>query len=160
MIRSPRDTQAGILKIRRDIMPKTRFTYIIVLATTTLILLLSNKVINDISFRKKQLDLAERLGVSLVEDYYPTSTFPKNYFLSVLNQEMTRSEVHKIVVEYEQVYTCGKLGELYYYYSKDEANAIRFEIRYDFDGKFRELMGEDNSSRLYDKDCIPGPLDE
>jgi hypothetical protein len=67
--------------------------------------------------------------------------------------------VHEIVVEYEQVFRCGDRGELYYYYSKDEANAVRFKIIYDFDGKFHKLMGEDDSSKLYDEGCVPGLLD-
>lgn len=140
-------------------MRKKRFTYIIVLAATTLTLLLSVKVIHDISFRIKQRDLAEGLGVK-VEDFTPTSYFPETYFFSVLKPGMTKNEVHEIVVEYEQVFTCNNLDELYYYYSKDEADAMRFMILYDFNGKFHKIMGEDDSSKLYDEGCVPGLLDE
>lgn len=117
------------------------------------------KLVNDLSFKIKQRDLAERLGINL-GDYPPITLFPQNYFLSVLKPQMTKSDVHEIVIGYDLALTCGSGGELYYYYSKDKADAMRFMVFYDFDGKFHKLVGEGDSNWLYDKDCVPGLTDE
>lgn len=108
---------------------------------------------------KKERDLAQRLGIDI--DAYPhISRFPKSYFLIVLKPDMTRKEVHEIVKEYEQVLHCRRSSEIYYYYSKNDAKALRFKVVYDFDGRYVKLMGEDDSTMLVDEGCAPGLLDE
>lgn len=94
-----------------------------------------------------------------MKDYPPASAFPSSYFFYVLERGMTKKEVHEIVVEYEQAFTCNSIDELYYYYSKDEADAMRFKIIYDFDGKYYRLIEEGDSSIFYDEECVPGLLD-
>jgi hypothetical protein len=73
---------------------------------------------------------------------------------------MSKDEVHSIVVEYEQVYTCSKWRELYYYYSRDDHEAFRFMVLYDNQEKFFRFEGEDDdSSTLSKAGCVPGLLD-
>lgn len=75
-------------------MPKKRFNLVFYLVVTTLAILFSMKVINAISFRIKQWDLAERLGVSM-KDYPPVSAFPNSYFFMFLNLERQKKKCTK-----------------------------------------------------------------
>ena len=134
-------------------MPKKRRKYILALGAIISVLWISVNAYFDISFYIKQRELAKRLEVNL-HDYSPISFFPENYFYLALEPGITKNHVHSIVVEYEQAFTCGDFREVYYYYSKNKSDAIRFEIIYDFDGRYVKLMGEDDSSTISTEGCI------
>ena len=122
-------------------------------------MLILSRAINLAVENRKQADLAQRLGID--RDAYPDiSTFPINYFLVTLKPGMTKSEVHEIVKEYERVLHCRRYSEIYYYYSKDDDKALRFEVFYDEEGKYFDISGEGDSSKLYDEGCVPGLLSE
>jgi hypothetical protein len=140
-------------------MNKRKISFVLAIAVATSVLILGMKVYYDMSFRMEQAELAEHLGDD-VEGYFPAPSFPKNYFYSTLKPGMTKATVHKIVVEYKAVFTCSKFSELYYYYSVNNSKAVRFKIIYDFDEKYYKIMGEDDSSNLYDDGCIPGRSDD
>jgi len=106
---------------------------------------------------KKERDLAQRLGVD--RDAYPeNASFPTSYFYETLKPGITtRKEVHEIVTEYELVLRCSWDSEVYYYYSKDDNKALRFEIWYE-SGKYYKISGEDDSYRINAESCVPGLL--
>lgn len=95
--------------------------------------------------RETQEALANELGVR-VEDYPPRSSFPVEYFYSVLSQGMTITDVHSVIRGYEKVLHCGSTSEIYYFYSPDLESAKRFKIIYDNQGKFVRLEGEEDDS--------------
>ncbi len=72
--------------------------------------------------------------------------FPVGYFYSVLKPGMTYAEVHSMVRGYEGVYRCYGFSKIYYYFSVDDNDAIRFRLTYDGQSKFVELQGEDPDS--------------
>lgn len=139
-------------------MQKRNFTLVLLIAVAILMVVLTAKVFRNISLRLEQAGLAEKLGEN-VENYFPAKSFPKNYFYSILQKGMTKADVHKIVVGYEAVFTCSQYSELYYYYSVNDSKALRFKIFYDSSGKYYKILGEDDSSKLYDEGCFPGRLD-
>jgi hypothetical protein len=96
------------------------------------------------ALKEKQEALAKSLGVK-IQDY--PGTFPTNYFHAVLKPNMTLDEVHDIVRGYESVSNCYGTNELYYYFSTDKNDAIRFMLFYDEQGYFVRLEGEDPNSR-------------
>ncbi len=99
-----------------------------------------------IDLRNKQEALAKNLGVN-IEDHPYKVTFPVGYFDSALEPGMTYDEVHRIVRGYERVYRCYGFTEIYYYYSTNHDDAIRFALVYDDQGRFKRLEGEDPDSR-------------
>ena len=96
------------------------------------------------ALKDKQEELAKSLGVK-VEDY--PLDFPTDYFYTILKPGLTLAEVHNIVQGYESVYNCYGTDELYYYFSNDENDALRFEFDYDKQGHFVEMRSEDPNSR-------------
>jgi hypothetical protein len=116
--------------------------------------------LEDYRYKQMQNDLAEKLGVK-IEDYPPEEYFPETYFGSVLKPGMDISEVHKFVIGYENVFRCGKHGELYFYFSSEGEKALGFSIHYDDLVKYDEIRGIDESSRPIPLDgCEPGLLEE
>ena len=116
-------------------MERIRFKYLLLFLVMILVLFRCGDTVLE---NLKQIELAQRLGVEL--DAYPhTSPFPENYFLVVLKPGMTKYEVHEIVREYEQVILCS-VGELYYYYSTNEADTVSFMVFYDEEGKYTKLV--------------------
>lgn len=99
-----------------------------------------------IDLRNKQEALAKSMGVR-IDDYPYKVTFPVGYFDSALEPGMTYDEVHRIVRGYERVYRCYGFTEIYYYYSTNHDDAIRFGLVYDDQSQFVELRGEDPESR-------------
>ena len=60
---------------------------------------------------------------------------------------MTYDEVHNIVRGYEGVYRCYGFSKIYYYFSVDDNDAIRFRLTDDDQGRYTEMDGEDPDSR-------------
>ena len=116
--------------------------------------------LEDARHKQMQTDLAEKLGVK-IEDYPPVEDFPGSYFWSVLKPGMDISEVHKIVIGYEQVFRCGKHVEIYYYFSSDDDKALTFSILYDDLGRYDDMRGEGDSGRrpVPMDNCEPGLLE-
>lgn len=111
-------------------------------------------------YKAAQLELARNLGVE-VSNYPNPKIFPVGYFRSVLNQNSTLEDVHKVVSGYKKVYRCGGLAEIYYYYSEDDGEALRFQIIYNNNLKFKTLQGEDEDSRyLNPNGCVEGRITE
>ena len=136
---------------------KIHFKYVLLLTVAILILLHSaNIALEDLQRR----ELAQHLNIKTDSPYLDSPSFPVNYFWEVLKPGMTKQEVHEIVKEYERVLHCRRSSEIYYYYSENTDKALRFKIIYDEAGLFRKLMGEDDSTRFGDDECIPGLLDE
>jgi len=82
-----------------------------------------------------------------------------NYYYSILQPGMNIEEVHGIIKGQKTVYFCGDLIEVYYFYSTDETEALRFEIFYDENGKYINLLGEDSNSRTINLDnCQLGQI--
>lgn len=107
-----------------------------------------------------QKELASSLGVSINSYPYP-KIFPVGYFETVLKPEMTVLEVHNVVQGYEKVLKCDDVGEIYYYFSTDDKNAIRFKIYYNSAIRFEKLVGEEpGSPTIHTSGCRPGYYDE
>ena len=106
-------------------------------------------------FRQRQI--AQDFGVK-ISDYPQAYAFPVGYFRKVLKPGMPMAEVHGIVRDYESVFTCdSRNGEVYYYFSSEDARALRFEITYDRDMNFDSLGTEDVNQRTIPVDgCVPG----
>ena len=103
--------------------------------------------------------LASDLGIQIGDTYNPF--FPIGYFDFVLKPGMDISEVHKIVTGYKMVFRCYWGKEIYYYFSSEDDQALRFQIFYDNLGKYDELRSEDQNSRTIRTDnCENGLLDE
>jgi YD repeat-containing protein len=99
-----------------------------------------------IDLRNKQEVVAKSLEVN-IEDYVYPMGFPIGYFYSVLKPGMPYDEVHSIVRGYEGGYRCYAFTEIYYYFSVDDNDAIRFRLTYDDQGRYTEMDGEDPDSR-------------
>ncbi len=113
------------------------------------------------SLEKKQDKLAILLGID-IEDY-DRADFPKVYFYNALKLGMTSDDIHQIVRGYETVYHCKDIqSELYYYFSMDHEEAIRFMLFYDEEGKYYDFISEDSNSRLFGTPgyCIEGPREK
>ncbi len=93
-----------------------------------------------------QFELANKLGVR-IEDYPYRTSFPAGYFYTVLRPEMTIAEVHNIIQGYEKVLHCGNRSEVYYYFSSELKDAMRFKVRYDDQGNYLNFEGEEDDSR-------------
>lgn len=109
--------------------------------------------------RGQQQELARNLGVRINDYPYPTD-FPAGYFYAVLKPGMTYKDVHNIVRGYQSVYQCYGTDEIYYYFSNNGDEALRFALYYDKQGNFVELQGEDPNSRTLGlgPGCSIGPL--
>lgn len=93
-----------------------------------------------------QKQVAIELGVDPQQvDQY--KYFPLDYFMEALKPGMVRQEVHRIVRSYEKVFRCGQFTEVYYFYSASDSKALRMQIIYDEQGRYREIRGEDENSR-------------
>jgi hypothetical protein len=104
-------------------------------------------------------ELAQRIGIALA-DYPQVGPFPENYFYTILEPGVSKDEVHSIVTEYEQVFTCYGTDELYYYYSTNDEDALRFMIHYNEESRFVRMYGEDDDSLTLSKEgCVLGRLD-
>jgi hypothetical protein len=107
----------------------------------------------------EQKKLAQSLGVE-INDYPASYAFPVGYFHEILQPNMTLNEVHTIVRGYISVYNCG-YKEVYYYFSKNDNRAIRFEVIYkpadDGEYLFLKLQTEDDNSRsIHVEKCKSG----
>jgi hypothetical protein len=109
--------------------------------------------LKDLTLRQKQQELANTLQVK-IDSYNDPSGFPIGYFESVLKPGMTYVEVHKIVQGYTQVLNCvgndkgvskSDVIEVYFYFSTDDASAIKFDIWYE-QGKFSYFKGYDSDA--------------
>jgi hypothetical protein len=109
----------------------------------------------------QQRQLAQELGVK-INDYPASYAFPVGYFHSVLKVGSTTQDVHRVIQGYEKVFRCDNwYGEVYYYFSPDDSNALRFEVQSDENFRFDELRTEDENSRTISVDgCIPGSFEE
>ena len=138
-------------------MKKMRFIYVLM---ALILLFVCVRYINTGIQDRKERDLAQRLGID--RDAYPDNeSFPTSYFYKTLKPGITTiKEVHEIVREYELVLQCYRGSEVYYYYSKDDDETLRFEIWYDFDGKYSKILGENDSYRINTESCGPGLLPE
>jgi len=136
---------------------KIRFKHIVMALVLVFILA---KGVNLAVENTRERELAQRLGID--RDAYPRkASFPSSYFYEKLKPGITtRKEVHEIVIEYELVLQCYEGSEVYYYYSKDDDETLRFEIWYDFDGKYSKILGENDSYRINTESCGPGLLPE
>lgn len=133
---------------------------IMIIGLSVIILLTALLWLNKNPYEKKQMELANRLGVT-IEDYPYESAFPEGYFFTVLKPGMTSSDVHEIIYGFEKVLYCGKYSEIYYYYNTDDLKALRFEIIYDGAGRFVELRSEDDDSRtIRTEGCVLGLIPE
>ena len=133
---------------------------IMLVGLTGIVLLTASLWLNKNPNGKKQVELANRLGVR-IEDYPYESAFPEGYFFTVLKPGMMSSDVHEIVYGYEKVLHCEKYSEIYYYYNIDDLKALRFEIIYDGAGRFMELRSEDDDSRtIRTEGCVLGLIPE
>jgi len=92
-----------------------------------------------------QRELATELGVK-IEDFPSPSSFPAGYYYSILQPGMPINDIHTKVRGYKRVLHCKSYSEIYYYFSTDDNNALRFEIMYDSSGKFLRLETEDEDS--------------
>ena len=110
-------------------------------------------------YAAQQKKLAEDYNVR-IEDYRWPLQFPVGYFYTILKPGMTVDEVHNIVRGYVKSLNCGWGSEIYYYYSSDDSKTLRFEIYYDNQFKYSDIMGEDyNSSTLSTNGCWPGLIE-
>jgi hypothetical protein len=142
------------------LMKKSNILFFILFVLLICFLLVAVVVIRSTIYvtprERMQIDLADRFGVK-IEDYPNRSAFPVGYFSTILKPEMTITEVHEIVQGYQRVLHCGKRSEIYYYFSSDLANAKRFKIRYDDQGNYLGIEGEEDDSRtLQTYGCDPG----
>jgi len=70
-------------------------------------------------------------------------------------------EVHRLIQGYEVAYRCPHRREVYYYYSSNDNEALRFEVSFDENQRVLGLSGEDSNSRVISiNDCSPGWLGE
>ena len=111
----------------------------------------------------EQQQLANELNVS-INDYPEPYTFPEGYFVATLTSEMRIEAVHKIVLGYEKVFQCGE-SEVYYYFSENGEDALKFRIFYDEnhvgeEGTFLSIISQENSNTIGVDGCIPGLLEE
>jgi len=103
-------------------------------------------------------NLANLLGVSL-ENYPPETYFPASYFRTQLKEGMSIDEVHEIFQGYEQVYRCGKVTEIYYFYDTEDDKADRLQVFYDWDLAYISFETEDSDSKYFNvKECELGLL--
>ena len=137
-------------------MEKIRFQHVLLVLV---VIVISTRCVNTVLENTRERDLAQRLGID--RDAYPNKApFPTSYFYETLKSGITTiKEVHKIVTEYELVLQCYRGSEVYYYYSKEDDKALRFEIWYR-DGKYSKMSGEDDSYRINTESCGPGLLPE
>lgn len=134
--------------------------YIVMVGAAIVALLFLPYVLTHFTTIIKQIQLASQLGVR-IQDYPNPMVFPVGYFYSVITPGMSMRDVHSIVIGYEQVFNCFGTDELYYYFSTDEKDAIRFEIIYDDQGRHKEFLGEDLYTRTLSIGiCTPGLLEE
>jgi hypothetical protein len=111
---------------------------------------------NSNPYQSQQEALAKQLGVKIEDHSYPKA-FPEGYFYEVLKPGMSPHEVHEIIKYYDVIYSCEDYKEIYYYFSKNDDQALRFQIFYDKEGKFEKLQGEDDNSKYIKvNDCILG----
>jgi hypothetical protein len=117
----------------------------------------SYRLKEDILNQKKEA-LASLLGVK-VEDY---PDFPAQYFYTVIRPGTSLSDVHTIIIGYEQVLNCFGTDEVYYYFSLDDQEATRFLISFDAQGRYAEMMEEEQGATTLPGagTCQPGLLEE
>jgi hypothetical protein len=111
----------------------------------------------------KQQQLAGDLKIN-INDYPEPYTFPEGYFVTTLTSGMNIEAVHKLVLGYEKVFHCGE-SEVYYYFSENRENALKFRIFYDENhlGKertFLSIISQENPSTIGVDGCVPGLLEE
>lgn len=140
-------------------VPELRLLWRIARSALLILLLfttLSCGALTDSGSATEKAQLAAQLGIDpQTLDRYPY--FPLDYFLEVLKPGMSRQEVHQMVRGYKKVFRCGQYAEVYYYYSQDDRRALRMEIIYDEQERYREIRGEDPDSRtISTTGCIPG----
>jgi len=116
---------------------------------------------NRNSYQERQDILAKELKIN-INDYPWPSVFPIGYYYELLKPGMSIDEVHKIITNYDEVYACGKLSEIYYYFSKDDENALRFRVLYEKDTlNYFMIQGEDSNSRdINVENCVKGKTQE
>ncbi len=130
---------------------------IILIGVASLIVALAISVLiwntKNVVLQKKQQELADSLQVK-IDDYIDPTGFPIGYFESILEPGMTYEEVHKVVIGYAQVLNCvgddngvskNVVIEVYYYFSTDDATAIKFDLWYE-QGKFIHFNGYDSDA--------------
>jgi hypothetical protein len=117
---------------------------------------------NKNPYRNQQENLANDFGVR-INDYPYEMNFPLGYFYAVLKPGMSIDEIHKLTRGYEKVDRCRTsitgpfYKEVYYYYSSDDLQALRFQMFYDNKEVFTNFQSEDNNSRtISTKDCELG----
>jgi hypothetical protein len=113
----------------------------------------------------EQLAVARDLGVN-PWDYPPVYLFPRSYYRVILKPGMTMAEVHALIRGYTRVLQCKSSSstsswELYYYFSPDDYDALRFRVIYDQQGRMKAFGEEDESSPSFlTEDCVPGRIGE
>ena len=115
--------------------------------------------LKDASLHHEQKKLADKLGIAM-KDYPYVNSYPEGYFHEVLYPGMAIQSVHSIVIGHEQVFNCYGTDELYYYFSTNDEDALRFVLHYDQEHKFVRMQGEDDDSRTLSKrGCVSGLLE-
>jgi hypothetical protein len=112
---------------------------------------------------EQRLALASKLGIGIGE-YSP---FPLGYFAATLPPGSSMEMVHMTVLGYARVVQChyanGNAREVYYFYSRNDSDALRIEIWYDELWRVTDILGEDDDSRtiyIEEGECVPGRLGE
>jgi hypothetical protein len=107
-------------------------------------------------YQEKQNALANDLKVD-ISDYVLPSYFPYGYFQKMITPGMNIIDVHKIIVNYEAVFACGRSMEVYYYFDDDDDKALRFIVYYDKQLNFKMMQRDDSNSRYISVEgCIKG----
>jgi len=125
-------------------MKKNRLIIVIALLLVLALLVYAPKL----ERKKERMDLADSLGVSL-KDYPPEIIFPTSYFRTKLKEGMSVDEVHEIIQGYEQVYRCGKVTEIYYFYDTEDDKAYRYAVIYNWDMTYTRTVTEDSNSKYF-----------
>lgn len=126
---------------------------------------LCNLYQNKKSEMQQRANLARELGLD-PKIYSRDRYFPANYFYDVLQPGMSIDQVHQTMRGYSAVHTCGKIFELYYFFSTSDEDAVRIAIFYDRNEdvsqkKLVRVRTEDDDSRTLNfVSCTPGLLEE
>jgi hypothetical protein len=109
------------------------------------------------SYLPQQWQLARQLGIS-IRDYPQPEAFPTGYFRQQLKPGMSIDQVHAVMQGYEGVRACKETNtEIYEYFSKNPARALRFEVVYTPGLVFEGLGTEDPGQRTISVEgCIEG----
>jgi len=111
-------------------------------------------------FLSAQEKYAKQYGLK-IDDYPYPLVFPAGYYETILKPGMSINQIHATIRGYASVYHCKQYSEIYYFFSKKEEKAIRFEVTYDERGNFKYLQGEEpDSPTIQLHGCTEGLINE